>query len=277
VLVPHIAGAVLLFWLARVHVNEAAVMGLLLLLGIAVNSGVLLEEWFLRLVRSGSRRPAAALRAVRERSPAVMLTAVTSILALLPLWLTGVNQVGRPFVAVLGGGLLLGTPLTLLMVPALQSLSLRRQAGRSITWRGDGFDFIKLRSLSKTYGGNIRALKGVTTTIESGMVGLLGPNGAGKTTLLRCFVGALSSDTGDVWVNDIPRREDREGFRSLVGYLPQSQEVPGHLEVAQWLTLWGGEMDLKDPEKKARESLAILDVEDLSKCRLEDLSGVARR
>ncbi|MEM6929387.1 MAG: ABC transporter ATP-binding protein, partial [Myxococcota bacterium] len=40
-----------------------------------------------------------------------------------------------------------------------------------------------VKNLSKTYPNGIRALDGVSLTVDSGMYGLLGPNGAGKSTL----------------------------------------------------------------------------------------------
>jgi ABC-type multidrug transport system ATPase subunit len=276
VLIPHLAGAVLVLWLLDVRLNEAAVLGGLLLLGVAVNSGVLLEDRFLGLRRQSTRPGAAAVRAGIERTPTVLLTAATSVLALAPLWFGGVDQLGRPFVAVLGGGMLLGTPAAIVLMPALQGLALVRRRRRSISWRGDGSDVVTLRSLSKRYG-QVRALRGVSASLEPGMVGLLGPNGAGKTTLLRIMVGAIGADTGDVWVNGVPRREDPEGWRCLVGYLPQAQAVPLTLEAGQWLEIWAAELGILDPQAAANEALTAMGVVDLAERRLGELSGGQRR
>jgi multidrug efflux pump subunit AcrB/ABC-type multidrug transport system ATPase subunit len=273
-LLPHLAGAVLLLWLLQVRVNEAAVFGGLLLLGVAVNAGVLIEDRFLARRRAGARQSSAAARAGLERAPTVLLTAVTSVLALVPLWLAGVDQLGKPFVAVLGGGLLIGTPATILLLPALQVWGQGRRRQRKIEWQGDGRDRVLLRSLSKSYaGGKVRALDSVSARLEPGLVGLLGPNGAGKTTLIRCIVGALQADTGDVWVNGVPRRDDPPGWRYLVGYLPQSQAVPLKQEARAWLELWASELRLPDPAAAARESMAALGVEELLDRRLGELSG----
>jgi multidrug efflux pump subunit AcrB/ABC-type multidrug transport system ATPase subunit len=276
-IVPHLAGAMLTAWFLMVEINEAAVFGALLLLGVAVNAGVLLEDRFFKLRRSGVRQRQAVVRAGIERAPTVLLTAATSLAALAPLWLAGIDQLGRPFVAVLGGGLLFGTPLTLLLVPAMQALGSPALKPRRILWNGDGRDHVSIRSISKSYKGKVRALYDVTTELEPGLVGLLGPNGAGKTTLIRCLVGAIRADTGDVWVNNVRRSEDPVGWRRLVGYLPQSQVVPLRVEAGKWLELWAGELGLDDVPGTVHEALRSLGVEDLARSRLEEMSGGQRR
>ena len=40
---------------------------------------------------------------------------------------------------------------------------------------------IAVTNLTKTYAGNVQALRGIDLEIEPGMFGLVGPNGAGKT------------------------------------------------------------------------------------------------
>jgi ABC-type multidrug transport system ATPase subunit len=206
----------------------------------------------------------------------VLLTALTSMVALLPLWFGQVDRVGQPFVAVLCGGLLLGTPATLLLLPALQALGAPRRKRGRLRWRADGRDLVELRSLSRSFG-RVRALRPLSLKLEPGMIGLLGPNGAGKTTLMRCLVGVLRADTGDVWVNGVPRRDDPDGFRELVGYLPQSQQVPERLEAGRWLELWAGELGLAQSESIAREALSALGVSDLWGRRLGEMSGGQRR
>ena len=51
----------------------------------------------------------------------------------------------------------------------------------------------------ETYYGNIRALKGVSLTVNKGeIVTLIGSNGAGKTTTLRTISGMLHPRRGQV-------------------------------------------------------------------------------
>ncbi len=55
---------------------------------------------------------------------------------------------------------------------------------------------LQINGLTKSYG-KIRAVNGLTMSLESGQVmGLLGPNGSGKTTTLGIILGILHSDSG---------------------------------------------------------------------------------
>ncbi len=72
---------------------------------------------------------------------------------------------------------------------------------------------VRVEGLSKSYGQGVRALAGVSFSVEAGeLVGVLGPSGAGKTTLFRCLTGLTRPDAGVVEVNgrDICRIAGRE-------------------------------------------------------------------
>jgi ABC-2 type transport system ATP-binding protein len=53
---------------------------------------------------------------------------------------------------------------------------------------------LRIRELTKTYGGGIQALKGISLDIPPGVFGLLGPNGAGKTTLMKILATLLEPE-----------------------------------------------------------------------------------
>jgi branched-chain amino acid transport system ATP-binding protein len=69
----------------------------------------------------------------------------------------------------------------------------------SIAGEGVGRPILEVRDLAVTYGGVVKALRGVSLSVDEGsVVALLGSNGAGKTTLLRTLSGTLKLHRGRV-------------------------------------------------------------------------------
>lgn len=63
---------------------------------------------------------------------------------------------------------------------------------------------LKVKGLSKRFGG-VQALSELNFTVEEGeILGLIGPNGAGKTTLFNMVAGTLPVDSGEVFFRDEP-------------------------------------------------------------------------
>ena len=63
---------------------------------------------------------------------------------------------------------------------------------------------IEARDLVKTYGGKVRALDGLSFTVEAGAVfALLGPNGAGKSTTIKILNTLSRPDSGSALVAGI--------------------------------------------------------------------------
>jgi ABC-2 type transport system ATP-binding protein len=99
---------------------------------------------------------------------------------------------------------------------------------------------IEVRGLEKTYAKGVRALDGLSFSVEEGEVfGLLGPNGAGKSTTVRILVTLTSPDAGSATVAgyDVVRQPD--AVRSAIGYVPQNSGVDVHATGRENLFLQG--------------------------------------
>jgi len=121
--------------------NLMAQIGLLILMGIVVNNGIVLLDHLNQLRRSGVERHAAVLAAGRDRLRAILMTASTTIVGLLPLAVGG-SQVGGlfyyPLAITVIGGLASSAVLTLLALPSV-NLGVESLAdwGRSL-WAASG-------------------------------------------------------------------------------------------------------------------------------------------
>jgi multidrug efflux pump len=95
-----------------------ATLGLLALAGIIVNNAVLLLERVNEEHTPGRPLREAVVAAARVRFRPIVMTKLTCVAGLVPLFAFG-GELWRPLAAVMIGGLSLGTLITLLLIPAL--------------------------------------------------------------------------------------------------------------------------------------------------------------
>lgn len=80
---------------------------------------------------------------------------------------------------------------------------------------------LKVKNLTKLYGGN-QSVVDISFTINDGeTVGLLGPNGAGKSTTMRMMTGYLTPTSGEITIDGTNVTENPLEARKYIGYLPE--------------------------------------------------------
>lgn len=114
-------GATLGLYLTGQPMSFTATLGLLALAGIIVNNGVLLLERVVHERKAGLGPLEAVRQAAEIRLRPIVMTKLTCIIGLLPLFLFG-GALWRPMAAAMMGGLALGTLITLVLIPALYAL-----------------------------------------------------------------------------------------------------------------------------------------------------------
>ena len=102
--------------------NANVIIGFLILLGIVVNNAILLIDYSRQLARRGFRKERALMIAGRGRARPILITAVTTVLGMLPVAMGKseyVSMIGAPFAVTVIGGLSLATLLTLVLIPTV--------------------------------------------------------------------------------------------------------------------------------------------------------------
>ena len=90
----------------------------------------------------------------------------------------------------------------------------------------NGTRAIDARDVVKTYPGEVRALDGISLSVEGGAIfALLGPNGAGKSTTVKVLTTLSRPDSGTAMVagHDVLRHPDR--VRRSIGVVGQRAAV----------------------------------------------------
>ena len=93
---------------------------------------------------------------------------------------------------------------------------------------------IEAQDLVKTYG-SFAALRGLSLQVPAGSVfALLGANGAGKTTLIKILMNIIRPTSGRAMVLDTDARAVGPGLLAKIGYVSESQLLPGRLRVEEF-------------------------------------------
>lgn len=102
--------------------NANTLMGFIILIGVVVNNGIILIDFTNILRKRGYRKSRALMTAGLSRVRPILITAITTIVALFPLAMGQaeyVGAIGAPFAITVIGGLSLSTMLTLVFIPTL--------------------------------------------------------------------------------------------------------------------------------------------------------------
>jgi ABC-2 type transport system ATP-binding protein len=118
---------------------------------------------------------------------------------------------------------------------------------------------IEARELAKTYAGDVRALDGLSFSVEEGTVfGLLGPNGAGKSTTVRILTTLSHPDSGTASVAGFGVHDEPAKVRKAIGVVAQKSGADIQATARENLRLQGQVHGLGGSEVEPRID-ALLD------------------
>ncbi|MBF0358706.1 MAG: sn-glycerol-3-phosphate ABC transporter ATP-binding protein UgpC [Magnetococcales bacterium] len=136
-----------------------------------------------------------------------------------------------------------------------------------------------LRSVGKTYGKNISAVKNIDAEIADGeFVVIVGPSGCGKSTLLRMVAGLETVTSGDIFIGET-LVNNLEPAQRDVAMVFQNYALYPHMSVfdnmAYALKIRG--LAKKEIKQRVSEVAKILELEPLLQRRPKALSGGQRQ
>lgn len=121
-----VLGVFWLFWLTGTQFNIMAFIGILVLMGVVVNNGIVMIEHINNLRRRGKTRTDALVEGSRERLRPILMTMGTAILAMVPIALSSGGSGDQisyfPMARAIAGGLAFSTIVSLLFLPTIYAV-----------------------------------------------------------------------------------------------------------------------------------------------------------
>jgi len=138
---------------------------------------------------------------------------------------------------------------------------------------------LEIQNVSKTYRGNVEALRGFRLEVGPGVLGLLGPNGAGKSTLMRILATVTQPTAGRVVWNGTDIKRDPDSLRAVLGYLPQDFGIYPNLTAVEFLGYLAAVkgLDAASAGKRIGELLELVNLTDAARRPLGGFSGGMRQ
>ena len=140
-------------------------------------------------------------------------------------------------------------------------------------------NIIEARDLIKRYG-DFTAVDGISFAVPTGQCfGFLGPNGAGKTTTIRMISCVSPVTEGSLVVDGMHVQVHPRAIKSILGVVPQDDNLDPELTVRQNLRAYSRYFNLKRPvaDQRMDESLELLQLTEKQNDRIDSLSGGLKR
>jgi len=139
---------------------------------------------------------------------------------------------------------------------------------------------ILAESLSKTYGGKVKAVEDVSFDVRGGeSFGFLGPNGAGKTTTVSMLSAGLKPTSGRAVIDGLDVAHAAEEVKRRIGVIFQESTADGDLTGRENLEVAGGcfGISARESQARARELIELMQLQDAANRPAKTYSGGMRR
>lgn len=117
-------GGFIALFVSNTSLNVVSFIGLIMLMGVIVNDAIILIERYDQLEKENMSKEDAIVQGSIQRLRAVLMTTLTTVLALIPMAL-GLGKGGKlmqPLGVIAIGGLTIGTLVTLILIPIVYTI-----------------------------------------------------------------------------------------------------------------------------------------------------------
>ena len=138
---------------------------------------------------------------------------------------------------------------------------------------------VEARGLTKVYGKQ-PAVDAIDFSVKrSETFGLLGPNGAGKSTTMRMIACRTPLTSGQLLVEGLDVRTQGRQIRSLIGVVPQENNLDPDLNVIRNLIIYASYFRIPRAQaaQRANELLHFIGLSGRANARIDHLSGGMKR
>ena len=138
---------------------------------------------------------------------------------------------------------------------------------------------VEARGLTKVYGKQ-PAVDAIDFSVKrSETFGLLGPNGAGKSTTMRMIACRTPLTSGELFVEGLDVRTRGRQIRSLIGVVPQENNLDPDLNVIRNLIVYSSYFRIPRTRaaQRANELLHFIGLSGRADARIDHLSGGMKR
>jgi lipooligosaccharide transport system ATP-binding protein len=138
---------------------------------------------------------------------------------------------------------------------------------------------VEAHSLVKNYG-SFRAVDDISFNVKSGETfAILGANGAGKSTTMRMIACRSPLDAGELLVENLNVKDDSRQIRSLIGVVPQENNLDPDLNVRENLLVYSRyfRIEKNSALERTEELLDFIKLKEKADAKVDQLSGGMKR
>ena len=122
---------------------------------------------------------------------------------------------------------------------------------------------IQVQNLTKTFGGSVHALNGVSTDIKKGeVVSLIGPSGSGKSTFLRCLNRLEDPTDGRIIFAGedlMDPKTDIDMHRQKMGMVFQHFNLFPHMSILKNMTIAPMKLQKRGKDEAEGQAMKLLE------------------